>query len=125
MIKVEPKFDGSNTVSLSCSTKDELEFLKEGGGKKALDKFVEQNFKKKGNLSIKTWADYLAFMKALPKDVLEMFYGRHFYYSDIGELEIQDAFIIKNELSKGMAFNSETLKSLEKLLNHIYSIGLS
>ena len=121
MIKVVPKFDGSNMFSFLCSTKEEMEFIKESY-EKVLDRFVEQRFKNTGNLSIKTWADYQEFMKSSVKDVLQMFYGRHFSHTEIGELEVKDAFIIRHELTKGMSFTTETLESLEELVNSMYSI---
>lgn len=120
MIKVKPKLDGSNNFTFECSTQDELSFMKECH-EKVLDRLVQIHFKNAGNLSIKKWADYTSFMHASAKEVLEMYYGRFFRYSDIGETEVKDALIIQRELSKRMSLTTAT-ESLQELANSMYSL---
>lgn len=120
MIKVKLKLDGSNEITFESSTQDEMSFMKECH-EKVLDRFVQIHFKNTGNLSVKTWNDYLSFMKASPQEVLEMYYGRFFRYSDIGETEVKDAFILQRESSKGMSL-PKAIESLEELANSMYKI---
>lgn len=114
------KVDNPDQITFVASTQDEMSFLKENH-EKVLDKFVELRFNNIGQLSIKTWKDYLHFCHQSPQKKLEMVEGHPIPIQGFGELEEKSSFLCYAKATENLKFNAETMYRLESLANTMYS----
>lgn len=114
------KVDNPDQITFVASTQDEMSFLKENH-EKVMDKFVELRFNNIGQLSIKTWKEYLHFCKQSPRKILEMVEGHPISEQGFGELEKKSSLTCYSKATENLKFNAETMYRLESLANTMYS----